>query len=134
MDRLVETVAEYLCRHRSVGLLRLTLDLTRRRLDLFAEIGAAEVVRGVVAPPTPGTETWWHAVAAVKEAVYALRERGLAQYVREAEVVNWTGPICRQTDPTKPPTAKNGALLRLFSRLRLRETPKNGVSLPPNAV
>jgi len=53
MDRLVEAVAAYLCRHRSVGLLRLTLDLTRRRLDIFAEIGAVEVVKGVVAPPTP---------------------------------------------------------------------------------
>ncbi len=65
MDRLVETVAEHLCRHSSVGLFRLTLDLTRRRLDLFAEIGVVEVVKGVVAPPTPGTETWWIAVAAV---------------------------------------------------------------------
>jgi len=94
MDRLVEAVAEYLCRHRSVGLLRLTLDLTRRRLDLFAEVGAVEVAMGVVAPPTPGTETWWIAVAAVREAVYTLRDRGLAQYVREAEVVNWVGPPC----------------------------------------
>jgi hypothetical protein len=58
MERLVEAVAAYLCKYRSVGLLRLTLDLTRRRLDLFAEIGAAEVVKGAVAPPTPGTETW----------------------------------------------------------------------------
>jgi hypothetical protein len=71
------------------GLLRLTLDLTRRRLDLFAEIGAAEVVRGVVAPPTPGIDTWWRAMAAVREAVYALRERGLVQYVKEAEVASW---------------------------------------------
>ncbi len=94
MERLVATVAAYLCRHRSVGLLRLTLDLTRRRLDLFAEVGAAEVVKGVVAPPTPGTDAWWRAVAAVREAVYALRERGLVQYVKEAEVVNWTGPPC----------------------------------------
>jgi hypothetical protein len=76
MDRLIEAVVEYLCWHRSVGLLRLTLDLTRRRLDLFAEIGAVEVAKGVVAPPTPGTETWWRAVAAVREAVYVLRERG----------------------------------------------------------
>jgi hypothetical protein len=53
-----------------------------------------EVVKGVVAPPTPGTEAWWIAVAAVREAVYALRERGLVQYVWEAEVVNWTGPTC----------------------------------------
>jgi hypothetical protein len=94
MDRMVDAVTEYLCRHRSVGLLRLTLDLTRRRLDIFAEIGAVEVVKGVVAPPTPGTETWWRAVAAVREAVYTLRERGLAQYVREAEVVSWVGPPC----------------------------------------
>jgi hypothetical protein len=91
MERLAEAVAEYLCRHRSVGLLRLTLDLTRRRL---AEAGAVEVVKGVVAPPVPGTEAWWIAVAAVREAVYALRERGLVQYVWEAEVVNWTGPPC----------------------------------------
>jgi ABC-type Zn2+ transport system substrate-binding protein/surface adhesin len=77
-----------------VGLLRLTLDLTRRRPELFAEIGAVEVVKGAVAPPTPGTDTWWCAVAAVREAVYALRERGLVQYVREAEVVSWVGPSC----------------------------------------
>jgi hypothetical protein len=36
-----------------VGLLRLTLDLTRRRPDIFAEIGAAEVVKGAVSTPTP---------------------------------------------------------------------------------
>ncbi len=94
MDWLIETIAEYLCQHRSVGLLRLTLDLTRRRLDLFAEIGAVEVAMGVVAPPTPGTDAWWRAVAAVREAVYVLRERGLVQYVREVEVVSWIGPTC----------------------------------------
>jgi hypothetical protein len=93
MDRLVEAVAEYLCQHSSVGLLRLTLDLTRRRLDIFAEIGAV-VVEGVVAPPTPGTDTWWRAVASVREAVYTLCERGLVQYVKETEVVNWTSPPC----------------------------------------
>ena len=93
-----------------------------------------EVVSGVVAPPTPGTDAWWRAVAAVREAVYALRERGLVQYVREAEVVSWAGPPCRQTDPTKPPTAKNGVLFRLFSRFRFRGAPKNGASISPNAV
>ncbi len=72
-----------------MGLLRLTLDLTRRRLDLFAEVGAVEVDKGAVSPPTPGTDAWWQ--AAVKEAVYALRERGLVQYVWEAEVISWTG-------------------------------------------
>ena len=94
MDRLIDAVAAYLFRHRSVGLLRLTLDLTRRRLDLFAEISAAEVDKGAVAPPTPGTDAWWRAVAAVREAVYALRERGLVQCGREAEVVSWVGPPC----------------------------------------
>jgi hypothetical protein len=94
MERLIEAVAAYLCRHRSVGLLRLTLDLTRRRLDLFAEVGAVEVVKGVVAPPTPGTDAWWRAVAAVREAVYTLRDKRLVQYVKETEVVNWTGPPC----------------------------------------
>jgi hypothetical protein len=77
MDRLIDAVATYLCRHGSVGLLRLTLDLTRRRLDLLAEVGAVEVAMGVVAPPTPGTEAWWIAVSAVREAVYTLRQRGL---------------------------------------------------------
>jgi hypothetical protein len=75
MDRLVETVAAYLCKHRSVGLLRLTLDLTRRRLDLFAEVGAVEVVKSAVAPPTPGAEA---RRIAVREAAYGPR-RGLAQ-------------------------------------------------------
>ncbi len=84
MDKLVETAAEYLCRHRSVGLLRLTLDPTRRRL--FAEVGAVEVVKGAVSPPTPGTDAWRR--AAVREAVYALRDRWLVQYVGETEVVN----------------------------------------------
>ncbi len=93
MDKL-EAVAAYLCQHRSVGLLRFTFDLTRRRLDLFAEIGAVEVDKGAVAPPTPGTDAWWRAVAAVREAVYVLREKGLVQYVWEAEVVNWIGPTC----------------------------------------
>ncbi len=63
----------------------------RRRLDIFAEVGAVEVVKSAVAPPTPGAEA---RRIAVREAVYALRERGLAQYVREAEVVNWTDPPC----------------------------------------
>jgi hypothetical protein len=75
MDRLAEAVAAYLCRHRSMGLPRLTLDLTRRRLDLFAKVGAVEVVKSAVAPPTPGAEA---RQIAVREAAYRPR-RGLAQ-------------------------------------------------------
>jgi len=50
-----------------------------------------EVVSGAVALPTPRTEMWR---AAVREAVYTLREKGLVQYVREADVVSWIGPTC----------------------------------------
>jgi hypothetical protein len=89
MDRLVEAVAEHLCRHESVGLFRLTLDLARWRLGLFAEAGAVEVIKGAVSPPTPGTNAWWRAVAAVREAVYTLRDKGLVHYVREA--ASWAG-------------------------------------------
>ena len=56
----------------------------RRRL---AEVGAEEVVKGAVSPPTPGAEAWR---AAVREAVYALRERGLAQARRRPS----TGQAC----------------------------------------
>jgi len=133
MERLIETIAEYLCRHRSVGLLRLTLDLTRHRLDLFAEIGAAEVAKGAIAPPTPGTDTWWRATAAVREAV--VTQEGASPVRAGGGGDQLDGPA-QLTDPppTKPPTAKNGALLRLFSRLSFRETPKNGASTSLNAV
>ena len=89
MERLIETIAAYLCRHRSVGLLRLTLNLTRHRLDLFAEIGAVEVVKGAAVPPAPGTDAWWR--AAVREAVTPSAIEG---YVGEADAVNWTVPAC----------------------------------------
>ena len=92
MNKLVETVAAHLCRSGSVGLFRLTLDLTWRRLDLFAGIGAVEVVKGAAAPPTPDTETWRRAVAAVRNVICALHRRGLVHYIKE--VVSWTGPSC----------------------------------------
>ncbi len=61
MDELIDAVAAHLCRHRSVGLFRLMsgVDLAQWRLR-----------------KTPGTEAWR---AAVRETVYALRERELAQ-------------------------------------------------------
>jgi hypothetical protein len=107
MDRLVEAAAEYLCRHRSVGLFRLTLDLTRRRLDIFAEVGAVEVVKGAVSPPTPGTDAW-----------------------------RWATGRTRPADKpdAKSPTAKNGTPFPPLPLFRFRETPKNGVSILPNSV
>jgi hypothetical protein len=85
--------------------LRLTLDLARRGLDLFAEIGAVEVVKGVVAPLTPGIETWWIAVKAP-------RERG---WPSTCGRLRWSTGQTRPVDKpdAKLPTAKNGALLRL---------------------
>jgi hypothetical protein len=67
-------------------LLRLTLDLMRRRL---AEVGAVDVVKGAAYPPTPGAE----ALAYRRQRggiCLAREEAGLG----EAEVVNWTGPSC----------------------------------------
>jgi hypothetical protein len=73
MDRLIEAVAAYLCQRRSVGLLCLTF--TRRGLDLFAVVGAVEVVKSAVVPPTPGVEA---RRIAVRGAAYGPRS-GLAQ-------------------------------------------------------
>ncbi len=42
----------------------------------------------------PGTETWWRAVATVREAVYATREGASPG---EAETVNWTGLLINST-------------------------------------
>jgi len=64
-------------------MLRLTLDLTRRRP---AEVCAAEVVKDAATPPMPGTEAWW---IAIREAVYATRE-GLIQARRRPS----TGRVC----------------------------------------
>jgi len=115
-----------------VGLLRLTLDLTRRRPELFAKIGAVEVVKGAVAPPTPGTEAWWR--AAVREAVYTLRERGLVQYVKG---LRWSAGSARRVDNSTCAqlfrTAKNGVLSRLTPLFSFFGAPKNGVSSLPNA-
>jgi hypothetical protein len=77
MDRLVEAVAKYPCRHRSVGLFRLTLDLTRRRL---AEVGTVEVVR----------DSGHRGVAGRRQATHALRQRVLAQAGRRPS----TGQVC----------------------------------------
>ena len=63
-----------------------------------------------------------------------MRERGLVQYVREAEVVNWTGLLIDSTYAPQSPTAKNGVPFRLFSCFRFFEAPKNGASILPNAV
>ena len=109
MDRLIEAVAEYLCRHRSVGLLRLTLDLTRRGPELFAEIGAVEVVRGA---------------AAKRRYRYARGGWSRRGGGRQLD---------RSVDKPQSLTAKNGVLFRLFFFFCFYVAPKNGASILPNA-
>jgi hypothetical protein len=120
MDRLIEAVAAYLCRHRSVGLLRLTLDLTRRRLDLFTEIGAVEVVKDAAAPPMPDTDAWWRAVAAVREAVTSYAGGVLPSTQGR---LRWSTGRARPVDNPTPQsqTAKNGTLSRFFFLPLLRD-------------
>jgi len=119
MDRLAEAVAAYLCRHRSVGLLRLTLDLTRRRLDLFAEIGAAEVMKAPCPHPrpaqTPGGESPSERryIRYAKGAGPVRMGGGGCQLDRPALLTNPT-PSRLTPNPAKPPTAKNGVLLHFF--------------------
>jgi hypothetical protein len=77
-----------------------------------SEIGAVKVVKDAVSPPTPGTDAWWRAVAAVKETVNAIRQRGLVQYVREAE--GSTGQA-RPADKPAPYKTANCEEWRSFS-------------------
>ncbi len=74
--------------------------------------GAGAGAVDAVLLPTPGTEAWR---AAVREAVYALCERVLAQYVREA--VDWTGllkklgglQLLQRLDPPLTPPVESKA-------------------------
>jgi len=91
-----------------------------------------------VSPPTPGTDAWWR--VAVREAVYTLRERGWpSTYGRRRLSTGQARPADKPD--AKPPNAQycktanreEWRSFTLFSRLRFRETPKNGVSILPNA-
>jgi hypothetical protein len=132
MDKLIETIAKYLCRHRSVGLLRLTLDLTRRRLDIFAEIDAAEVAKGVVSPPTPGIDAWRRAVAAVREAVVA--REGACPVRMGGGGGQLDGPDLLTNQTPNRQLRRMAYFSRLAPFLRFCEAPKNGASSLPNAV
>jgi len=103
--RLVLAVAMYLCRHQSVGTYRLVDDLLRDPAlrPVFAELGAVEVVGGAPAAPRPGTQEWWRAYSAVRDAVLYLEARGVAMYLARLDVVNWIGKPC--SSPTLTPTS-----------------------------
>jgi hypothetical protein len=95
--RLALAAARHLCQRRSVGLYRLVDGLLKDSslLSVFAELGAVEVVGGVPVAPRPGTQEWWSAYVAVRDAVLYLEARGVVKYLPKLEVVNWTGGPCR---------------------------------------
>jgi hypothetical protein len=100
--RLTSATARYLCRHGSVGLYRLVDDLLKDAdlLPVFAELGAVEVVNGAPMAPRPGTQEWWRAYSAVKDAVLYLEARGVVKYLSQLEVANWIGRPCSSPTPT----------------------------------
>jgi len=85
-DVLVLAVARYLCRHRSVGMLRLVDDVAKHK----------EVLRalGLGYSPPPDTPEWWKTYRAVVDAVRTLEAKGLVKYIASIGVVNWEGRPC----------------------------------------
>ena len=114
-NKLALTVAKYLCRHRSVGLLRLTFDLLK-------DPELRETWRKYGVDPAlikPGDPLLFKAVRIVQEHVEYLQQRGAVEYIdsvvyaygepRELlflpgiQVANWRGKTCGS--PTPPPTS-----------------------------
>jgi len=85
-SRITAAVAAYLCRHRSVGILRLVDDLLKLP-------GVRKALK-LSHPPAPDTPEWWRAYNAVTEAVRELAGAGAAEYLASVGVVNWRGPPC----------------------------------------
>jgi len=109
--RLALAVARYLCRHRSVGLLRMTLDLLKEPelREVWKKLGVDP------AQALPGGPLLFKAARVVQEHVQYLEQRGVAEFVESAvfvfpnlmnvmrlpgiNVVNWTGKPCRRAAP-----------------------------------
>ena len=125
MDKLIDSMAECLCRHRSVVSFRLTPNLMRRRLDLFTEVGAVEVVSGARHRDVAAKRR--HTPSA-REGRPSRRRGGVSQLDRPVDKLH-----IRPPSPALG-TAKNGVPFRLFSLFSFFGAPKNGASLPPNAV
>ena len=107
--RLALAIARYLCRHRSVGLLRLALDLLKDSSlrEVWAKLG--------VDPSAAGGPLLFKAARVVQEHVTYLQQRGVAEFVESAvyvfpnlmnvvrlpgiNVANWTGKPCRRAAP-----------------------------------
>jgi len=108
--RLALAAARYLCRHRSVGLLRMTLDLLK-------EPNLREVWKGLGVDPAQalsGGPLLIKAMRILQEHVEYLEQKGVAKYVETVakyfevmrtvwlpgvKVANWTGKPCADTAP-----------------------------------
>jgi hypothetical protein len=108
--RLALAAAKYLCRHRSVGLLRLTIDLLRdpSLREVWAELGVDP------AQAAAGGLLLFKAARVVQEHAAYLQQRGVAELVESAvyvfpnltnvarlpgiNVANWTGKPCRRAE------------------------------------
>ncbi len=110
--RLALAIAEYLRRHKSVGLLRLTLDLLKE-----PELREAWRKLGVdPAQVRPGDPSLFKAVRIAREHVEYLQQYGVAEYIHTAvftfgeprellflpgiQVANWRGKPCGSSTPT----------------------------------
>jgi len=105
--RLALAVAKYLCRHRSVGLLRLALDLLKdpSLREAWKELGVDP------SQAAAGGPLLFKAARIVQEHAQYLEQRGVAEYVESAvyaypglketarlpgiQIVNWKGRQCR---------------------------------------
>jgi len=113
--RLALAVAEYLCHHRSVGLLRLTLDMLKdpKLHETWKRLGVdPSQIR-------PGDPLLFKAVRIIQEHVEYLEQHSVVRYIDSAvftfgeprellflpniQVVNWVGKPCGS--PTPPPTS-----------------------------
>jgi hypothetical protein len=106
---LALAAARYLCRHRSVGLLRMTLDLLRdpELSETWKKLGVDP------AQALSGGHLLFKAVRIVQEHVEYLQQRGAADFIETAvyvfpnlmnvvrlpgiNVANWTGKPCHRT-------------------------------------
>jgi hypothetical protein len=109
--RLALAAARYLCRHRSVGLLRMTLDLLKEPelREVWKKLGVDP------AQALPGGPLLFKAARIVQEHVQYLEQRGVAGFVETAvyvfpnlmnvvrlpgiNVANWKGKPCRRAAP-----------------------------------
>jgi hypothetical protein len=132
---LALAIAAHLCRHRSVGLLRLTIDLLRdpalRGAWRSAGVDPAQV--------GPGSPLLFKAVRVAQEHVLYLEQRGAVEYIASAvftygeparellylpdiHVVNWKNSPCPQHGGAGSRRGEAGAVQGPATKPRRRST------------